>query len=76
MKVKTISFKNKSFKSFSLILFVSAIISTGTFAGRAANASAQSPRLSYPTWQRVHNVGFRVICEIETLTTKWLTGEW
>ncbi|MBA7675995.1 Hercynine oxygenase [subsurface metagenome] len=23
-------------------------------------------RLSYPAWQRVHNVGFRVICEIET----------
>jgi formylglycine-generating enzyme required for sulfatase activity len=22
-------------------------------------------RLSYPQWQRVHNVGFRVICEIE-----------
>jgi formylglycine-generating enzyme required for sulfatase activity len=22
-------------------------------------------RLSYPRWQRVHNVGFRVICEIE-----------
>jgi len=22
-------------------------------------------RLSYPAWQRVHNVGFRVICEIE-----------
>ncbi len=22
-------------------------------------------RLSYPTWQRVHNVGFRVVCEIE-----------
>ena len=32
-------------------------------------------RLSYPTWQRVHNVGFRVICKIETLTTKWLTDE-
>jgi formylglycine-generating enzyme required for sulfatase activity len=23
-------------------------------------------RLSFPRWQRVHNVGFRVICEIET----------
>jgi len=23
-------------------------------------------RLNYPTWQRVHNVGFRVICEIES----------
>ncbi len=23
-------------------------------------------RLSYPQWQRVHNVGFRIICEIET----------
>jgi formylglycine-generating enzyme required for sulfatase activity len=23
-------------------------------------------RLSYPRWQRVHNVGFRVICEVET----------
>jgi hypothetical protein len=22
-------------------------------------------RLSYPAWQRVHNVGFRVVCEIE-----------
>jgi formylglycine-generating enzyme required for sulfatase activity len=22
-------------------------------------------RLSYPAWQRVHNVGFRIICEIE-----------
>jgi formylglycine-generating enzyme required for sulfatase activity len=26
-------------------------------------------RLSYPTWQRVHNVGFRVICGINTPTT-------
>jgi formylglycine-generating enzyme required for sulfatase activity len=23
-------------------------------------------RLSYPAWQRVHNVGFRIVCEIET----------
>ena len=23
-------------------------------------------RLSYPSWQRVHNVGFRIVCEIET----------
>ena len=23
-------------------------------------------RLSYPAWQRVHNVGFRVVCEIES----------
>jgi len=27
-------------------------------------------RLSYPSWQRVHNVGFRVICEIEMTTRK------
>lgn len=47
MKVKIISFKNKSFKSFSLILFISAIISTATFVGRAAKASAQPSRLSY-----------------------------
>ena len=47
MKVKIISFKNKPFKSFSLILFISAIISTATFAGRAAKASAQPTRLSY-----------------------------
>jgi formylglycine-generating enzyme required for sulfatase activity len=32
-------------------------------------------RLSYPTWQRVHNVGFRVICNIETAKTNWLIGE-
>jgi formylglycine-generating enzyme required for sulfatase activity len=28
-------------------------------------------RLSYPAWQRVHNVGFRVICEIETPRQKY-----
>jgi len=28
-------------------------------------------RLSYPSWQRVHNVGFRVICEIETPGRKY-----
>ncbi len=27
-------------------------------------------RLSYPTWQRVHNVGFRVICRTNTPKTK------
>jgi formylglycine-generating enzyme required for sulfatase activity len=27
-------------------------------------------RLSYPAWQRVHNVGFRVVCEIEPLAWK------
>jgi formylglycine-generating enzyme required for sulfatase activity len=26
-------------------------------------------RLSYPAWQRVHNVGFRVICETNILKT-------
>jgi hypothetical protein len=26
-------------------------------------------RLCYPTWQRVHNVGFRVICQTDSLTT-------
>jgi formylglycine-generating enzyme required for sulfatase activity len=28
-------------------------------------------RLSYPAWQRVHNVGFRVVCEIETPKQKY-----
>ena len=28
-------------------------------------------RLSYPAWQRVHNVGFRVICEIESPDQKY-----
>ena len=28
-------------------------------------------RLSYPPWQRVHNVGFRVICETESLDQKY-----
>jgi len=28
-------------------------------------------RLSYPPWQRVHNVGFRVICEIESPDQKY-----
>ncbi|MCP4263515.1 MAG: SUMF1/EgtB/PvdO family nonheme iron enzyme [Planctomycetes bacterium] len=27
-------------------------------------------RLSYPIWQRVHNVGFRVICQIKTPPTR------
>ena len=28
-------------------------------------------RLSYPAWQRVHNVGFRVVCRIETPEQKY-----
>jgi formylglycine-generating enzyme required for sulfatase activity len=28
-------------------------------------------RLSYPAWQRVHNVGFRVVCEIESEEDKY-----
>jgi len=32
-------------------------------------------RLSYPAWQRVYNVGFRVICEMEKSKTKRLIGE-
>jgi formylglycine-generating enzyme required for sulfatase activity len=28
-------------------------------------------RLSYPPWQRVHNVGFRVVCEIESPEQKY-----
>jgi len=28
-------------------------------------------RLSYPTWQRVHNVGFRVICEMGVVSSEW-----
>jgi len=28
-------------------------------------------RLSYPTWQRVHNVGFRVVCSIESPEQKY-----
>jgi formylglycine-generating enzyme required for sulfatase activity len=28
-------------------------------------------RLSYPAWQRVHNVGFRVICEIQSPERKY-----
>jgi formylglycine-generating enzyme required for sulfatase activity len=28
-------------------------------------------RLSYPAWQRVHNVGFRVVCQVETPEQKF-----
>ena len=28
-------------------------------------------RLSYPAWQRVHNVGFRVVCEIAATEQKY-----
>jgi len=28
-------------------------------------------RLSYPAWQRVHNVGFRVVCEVATPEQKY-----
>lgn len=31
-------------------------------------------RLSYPVWQRVHNVGFRVVCEIEASQQEYATG--
>ncbi|MFH1716123.1 MAG: formylglycine-generating enzyme family protein, partial [Planctomycetota bacterium] len=31
-------------------------------------------RLSYPAWQRVHNVGFRVVCEIESPDQKYATS--
>jgi len=27
-------------------------------------------RLSYPAWQRVHNVGFRVVCEMEVVSSE------
>jgi formylglycine-generating enzyme required for sulfatase activity len=28
-------------------------------------------RLSYPAWQRVHNVGFRIVCEMEVVSSEW-----
>ncbi len=28
-------------------------------------------RLSYPTWQRVHNVGFRVVCDMGVVSSEW-----
>jgi formylglycine-generating enzyme required for sulfatase activity len=31
-------------------------------------------RLSYPAWQQVHNVGFRVVCEIETPEQKYVNA--
>ena len=31
-------------------------------------------RLSYPAWQRVHNVGFRVVCRIDTPEQKYATA--
>jgi formylglycine-generating enzyme required for sulfatase activity len=27
-------------------------------------AARSSARLAYPPWQRVHNVGFRIVCEV------------
>jgi len=27
-------------------------------------------RLSYPAWQRVHNVGFRVVCEMGVVSSE------
>jgi formylglycine-generating enzyme required for sulfatase activity len=32
-------------------------------------------RLSYPTWQRVYNVGFRVVCESQTTEQKYAAKE-
>lgn len=32
-------------------------------------------RLCYPVWQRVHNVGFRVVCEIESSDQKYAVSE-
>ncbi len=49
MKVKTISFKNKPLKSFSLILFISAIVSTGTFAGVLVPSANGQPQKEPPS---------------------------
>jgi formylglycine-generating enzyme required for sulfatase activity len=44
------------------------VVRGGSFHDRPQRATS-SFRLSYPSWQRVHNVGFRVVCqEPETLT--------
>jgi len=38
------------------------VVRGGSFHDRPQRCRA-SFRLSYPAWQRVHNVGFRVVCE-------------
>ena len=41
------------------------VVRGGSWCDRPKRCSSAF-RLSFPRWQRVHNVGFRVICEIET----------
>ncbi|MHB8897727.1 MAG: formylglycine-generating enzyme family protein, partial [Thermoguttaceae bacterium] len=41
------------------------VVRGGSFYDRPYRCRA-SFRLSYPAWQKVHNVGFRVVCETET----------
>ena len=40
------------------------VVRGGSFQDRPKRCRSAF-RLSYPAWQRVHNVGFRVVCEIE-----------
>jgi len=44
------------------------VVRGGSWRDRPKRATA-SFRLSYPSWQRVFNVGFRVVCEVEAKTT-------
>jgi formylglycine-generating enzyme required for sulfatase activity len=41
------------------------VVRGGSWCDRPKRCSSAF-RLGYPAWQRVHNVGFRVVCEIET----------
>jgi formylglycine-generating enzyme required for sulfatase activity len=46
-----------------------AVARGGSFYDRPERATSSS-RVSYPTWQKVFNVGFRVVCDAGPATTK------
>jgi formylglycine-generating enzyme required for sulfatase activity len=46
------------------------VVRGGSWCDRPKRCKS-SFRLSYPAWQRVHNVGFRVVCETESPTQKY-----
>ena len=45
------------------------VVRGGSFHDRPERATSAA-RLSYPSWRKVFNVGFRVICETPALTAK------
>ncbi|MHC4120970.1 MAG: SUMF1/EgtB/PvdO family nonheme iron enzyme, partial [Planctomycetota bacterium] len=50
------------------------VVRGGSFCDRPERCRSAF-RLSYPSWQRVHNVGFRVVCEIDSPGGKYAVSE-